>query len=231
MSRYIIKFKKEGYLKYTSHLDIMRFFHRTFRRAEMKLLYSQGFNPHPKMSIAQPLSLGYTSTGDYIEIETEAHLDLDNTFSALNRLMPLGMEVVCIKAIGQGKKTLAALVEYGEYEVTMDEKYMHVGPIIETFMQQDKIEVKKLQRKTGIESIIDIKPMIYSLGYESFDNNIILTMIIRNGSHSNLNPELLLQALLEFSKFEDEFTGIEINRKELYYNDEGRLTKLENFNC
>ncbi len=231
MSRYSIKFKKEGYLKYTSHLDIMRFFQRTFKRADIKLLYSQGFNPHPKMSIAQPLSLGYTSTGDYIEIETESEMNPDNIYEVLNKLMPLGIEIICVKAINQGKKTLAALVEFGEYEIKLGDEYKNLGPLIEPFMKQDKIQVKKLQRKTGIESILDIKPLIHDLTSEDFEGHIKLTMVIRNGSQANLNPELLLQALLDYSNCKKNYSGIEVNRKELYYTQDGKLIKFEDYNC
>src|SRR5659263_497609 len=57
MYRYIVKFSKFGYIKYISHLDLMRLFKRSFKRMGVKLEYSQGFNPHPKMGLAQPLFL------------------------------------------------------------------------------------------------------------------------------------------------------------------------------
>ncbi len=55
--KYIIEFSKTGTICYTSHLDIMKVFKRAFNRAGIRLAYSQGFNPHPKMGLAQPLSL------------------------------------------------------------------------------------------------------------------------------------------------------------------------------
>ena len=51
MSRYAVKFTKNGFLKYTSHLDMLRLFKRIIKRADIRLKYSQGFNPHPKMGI------------------------------------------------------------------------------------------------------------------------------------------------------------------------------------
>ncbi len=230
MSRYNIKFKKQGYLRYTSHLDIMRFFQRTFKRADIKLLYSHGFNPHPKMSIAQPLSLGYTSTGDYIEIETEKEHNANDMMITLNHLMPDGLEVINVKAISQGKKTLAALVEYGEYQATLTMKAFDQSITIEPFMLTTKIEVKKIQRKTGIESIIDIKPLINSLTQNISYNNIMLTMIIRNGSTANLNPEMLVGAYLDFYNLKDCLINFEINRNELFYISDGKITKLIDYN-
>ena len=73
--KYIIEFQKTGVICYTSHLDIMKVFKRAFKRADIALAYSQGFNPHPKMGFAQPLSLGYWSMQEYIEFETSAEYD------------------------------------------------------------------------------------------------------------------------------------------------------------
>lgn len=66
--RYVIKFSKGGYAKYTSHLDLLRFFKRAFRKTGVDLKYSQGFNPHPKLSFAQPLSLGYLGDNELVEL-------------------------------------------------------------------------------------------------------------------------------------------------------------------
>lgn len=70
MGRYLLKFSKEKNLKYISHLDLLRVFQRAFKRAHIRLRYSQGFNPHAKIGFGQPLSLGSESTGEYMEFET-----------------------------------------------------------------------------------------------------------------------------------------------------------------
>ena len=71
MAKYILTFSKTGTICYTSHLDMMKMFKRVFKRAGIKQSYSQGFNPHPKMTFAQPLSLGYWGLGELLEFETE----------------------------------------------------------------------------------------------------------------------------------------------------------------
>ncbi|MDR3295942.1 MAG: TIGR03936 family radical SAM-associated protein, partial [Clostridiales Family XIII bacterium] len=67
--RYLVKFKKTDNMIYISHLDMQRLFHRTMKRLQINLRYSSGFNPHPKLSFAQPLSLGHASTSEYLEFE------------------------------------------------------------------------------------------------------------------------------------------------------------------
>ena len=70
MTRYIMQFSKTGTSCYISHLDLVRVFHRAFKRAGIKLEYSKGFNPHPKMVFAQLLSLGFTCLREFFEFES-----------------------------------------------------------------------------------------------------------------------------------------------------------------
>ena len=81
MSKYAIVFSKTGYIRYTSHLDLLRLFKRAFRRAGIPVAYSHGFNPHPKMSFAQPLSLGYAAEEELLEFETEDPFDMSSAVS------------------------------------------------------------------------------------------------------------------------------------------------------
>ena len=64
-----IKFTKSGPLKFIGHLDVMRYFQKAFRRAELDVEYSQGFNPHQLMSFAAPLGVGLTSDGEYLDLQ------------------------------------------------------------------------------------------------------------------------------------------------------------------
>ena len=68
MQRLRIRFRRGPELKYISHLDIMRLWHRALQRAGISLAYSQGFNPHPKISLAAPLALGITSEAELMDI-------------------------------------------------------------------------------------------------------------------------------------------------------------------
>lgn len=90
-NRYVIKFSKTGYVKYTSHLDLLRMFKRAFKKADLGLSYSQGFNPHPKMSFAQPLSLGYAGRSELIELETARPHQTAEILRAMQGQMPQGL--------------------------------------------------------------------------------------------------------------------------------------------
>ena len=64
-----IKFRKYGTMKFIGHLDVMRYFQKAIRRAEVNIRYSEGFSPHQIMSFAAPLGVGITSKGEYVDIE------------------------------------------------------------------------------------------------------------------------------------------------------------------
>ena len=78
-----IKFSKNGSLKYIGHLDVMRFFQKVIRRAEIDIAYSEGFSPHMQMSFAQPLGIGVTSDGEYFDMDMKSR----STSAELVRLM------------------------------------------------------------------------------------------------------------------------------------------------
>lgn len=64
-----IKFRKYGALRFIGHLDVMRFFQKAMRRAEIPIAFTAGYSPHMIMSFANPLGIGLSSDGEYFDIE------------------------------------------------------------------------------------------------------------------------------------------------------------------
>lgn len=159
MNKYIIKFFKTGNMKYISHLDIMNVFQRAFRRAEIKLAYSQGFSPHPKLSIAHPLSLGIESIGEYMEVELVDHHNPQDLQLALNRQLPKGIGLLSVKEMTKKIKSIAAEIQFGEYELSFPKgelDYSQLEKAIHDFLELEEIlvikktkEEKKKNRKRG----------------------------------------------------------------------------------
>lgn len=213
MSRYVIQFYKKDALKYISHLDLLRLFKRTFKRTGLALVYSQGFNPHPKMSFAQPLSLGYEGEREYLDFETVSSHECEDIVAGLNSALPAGVAVTGCRALPHSRRTLAAVAEYARYTVLLPAAETDptlIAGSIRQFLAQSEIIVEKKQKKTGKIVKSDIRPMILDLQYAGnadnqctvdIDNNsIMLTMTICAGSNRNLNPEILLKAFCEYSR-------------------------------
>ena len=87
-----IRFRKYGVMKFIGHLDIMRYFQKAMRRAEINICYSEGFSPHQIMSFAAPLGVGITSDGEYLDIEVHSTRSSEESLRALNETMVEGVE-------------------------------------------------------------------------------------------------------------------------------------------
>lgn len=215
MHRYAIKFTKKGDIRYISHLDLLRLFKRTFKRLNVKLLYSQGFNPHPKMGFAQPLSLGYESNGEILEIETVNKLDSEELIEMINKIMPEGLKVTACMELENVEKSLAAITETAKYTIHISQKCKNENDIeIHKFLSQEKIIVQKLNKKKELIDL-DIKPMIRKISVISSNENIEISALIDAGSVSNLSPELLIKAIGSYYKLNFDRSDVKIVRENI----------------
>ena len=220
MYKYAVKFSKTGTICYTSHLDIMRLFNRVIKRAGIKLAYSHGFNPHPKMVFAQPLSLGYTGLNEYIEIETTEDHEPGYIAEKLSELMPPGLDIKGCERMAEGRKTLAAMTVAAEYmiEIPLAKSVdMSDEEIAEFYMSQDRIVTLKKQKKKKVPVEIDIKPMIRQLQVLQQNGLIVMNTMLDSGSISNLSPELLIKTFTERLGIDTDRSEMDVTRKKIFF--------------
>ncbi|MEE8885637.1 MAG: TIGR03936 family radical SAM-associated protein [Eubacteriales bacterium] len=116
-----VKFTKAGPLKFIGHLDVMRYFQKALRRAEIPVALSEGFSPHMIMSFAQPLGVGKTSSGEYFDLDLAEGTDFsrDSFLEKLNDEMVPGISVVNAVEIPSDKKNKGmALVAAASYTIS-----------------------------------------------------------------------------------------------------------------
>lgn len=94
MQRIKVKYRKGEEIKYISHRDLIRAFHRAIRRAGLPVSYSQGFNPHMKVSWGQALKVGAASEGEFAEIQMERWVKPQELKEKLNQTLPPGLEIL-----------------------------------------------------------------------------------------------------------------------------------------
>ena len=215
--KYRAKFTKGDNVKFVGHLDLLRSIQRTINRAGIFIKYSGGFNPHQVFSIAQPLSVGQTSLGEYMDFELMEDISEDEVKQKLNAVAPRGIEILKVRRLNESEKKVAALVEYGEYKVILDKDIRDEQ--IKNFMLQDKIEVDK-ETKSGTKRV-DIKVDIVNLKAQG---NVLHTTI-STGSMQNLKIELLVETLYKYVGFEYDEYKIDVERQDLYYMHEGKTLK------
>lgn len=220
MSQYVIKFSKQGYICYTSHLDMLRLFKRAFKKGGISLSYSQGFNPHPKMGFAQPLSLGYSSISEYLEFETDREYEIPMLRRTLEQQLPEGVEITACEKGDNGKKSLAARTCAAEYimGIPLEEPLNGDGEVLcRQFLDQKEIKALKRQKKTKAFREVDIKDKIRQLTFTIAGDNLLVTALLDSGSESNLSPELLLSAILKFLDIHTERAEIGVMRTKLFF--------------
>ena len=221
MGRYNVTFAKRGYMIFTSHLDMQRLFKRAFKRADIALKYSQGYNPHPLMSFAQPLSLGYYSECEILEFKTKEDFDTEEITRRLNDCMPEGLVVLGCAEMTVEEKTLASRCYGAVYKIEIpvsllgSEGESTVEERVKEYLAQDEIIAYKRSKKKKEPAPVNIKEKIQSIGCRACDDKIIMTTKLDAGSDSNLSPELILQSLFGFLGLDLKRETVDITRLEL----------------
>ncbi len=219
MPRYVLAFEKRGMMKYLSHLDLLRLFKRAFRSAEVDLLYTEGFNPHPKIAFGQPLSLGYESLEEWLEIETETEQDSEIFLPRIHQYLPEGIKIISVELQEPWKKTIASSCVEAHYQITFP-----IGPcelnckkLATSFLAQKEILVEKSSKKHREVQIVDIKPMIRFFALKTEEEFLLLDTVLDAGSVSNLSPELLIQGFLRFSQLQIPRHNVKVIRTKLVF--------------
>jgi radical SAM-linked protein len=213
--RTLIKFMKTGRAACMSHLDLQRAMLRGLRSAGVRPVYSSGFNPHPKLSLALPLSLGFESICEYLEVTTEKPFSA--SVEELDRTLPEGVVVVGIGELAERGASVASLVRYAGYDVvapnpgceggSSEDIAEHIG----RYLAQEHIIAKKENRKKGRTDEIDIKPMVKGLVPERMvGDRARYTCMLSATAGAILNPVLLMKSFYSYRGMpevnEDEFT-------------------------
>ena len=225
MPRYVARFEKGGYTKYISHLDLLRVFKRAFKVMGLDIRYSNGYNPHPKMSFAQPLSLGYSSLCEYLEFETLTPHDPDSLREDLAKNLPRDLAITELFQFDSEVKTLAAESDACEYRifVPFEGTEEEFRDLFTSYMAQDRITALKKMKKTKTMEEVDIKDKIRSWKVSKEGDNAVIDCILDSGSHSNLSPELVIKSFLDFSKLPLMRWDLEVQRVQQFFTDRIRF--------
>jgi len=160
--RFWIKFAQKGQLRHLTHLEMMRFFQRAARRAGLPLAYSQGFNPHPRMSFAAPLPMGVAGLGEYLELELDSDLTPRELTERLNNTMPEGIEVLQAWKVRDNAPALMNLVSRARYRaVFFDLNEAELQRAVKEVLDKENLCVTRRGKK-GTKTV-DIRPGIFSL--------------------------------------------------------------------
>ncbi len=189
---YRLNYEKTDAVRYISHLDFVRVLNRTVRRSDLPVTYTIGFNPHPVMVVALPLSVGTTSEDEYIDIDFDEKVDEQVVLQRFNKAFGGGIKVKRVKCLAEGDLSFKKLNE-ASYKVTVEQAGETV-PDIDAFLGLDSIVVSK-KSKSAVKDV-DIKKDIKRLEIIKSEGNYIqLSMTLPAGNEYNLKPELVVEAM------------------------------------
>lgn len=120
MQRLRLKFGRGEELKFLSHLDLMRLWERALRRAGLPLAYSEGFTPHPRISLAAPLSVGVTSQAELMDVFLSRWVSPHSLVAQAKRQLPDGLDLLEAWPVGLNVPSLQSQVRFAEYKVEVD---------------------------------------------------------------------------------------------------------------
>lgn len=184
LNNYYMRYEKTENAKYVSHLDFVRMFGRAMRRAHLPIAFSEGFNPHPLLTFALPLSVGYTSGCELLEIVLTQPISCTEMKDRLNAVLPQGVKIT---EVFEGKSNMKKL-DVARYSVYPEK----TPPAIASFLAMEKILIEK-KTKSGIKECDirpDIKDIKITLGK--------IDMVLSAGSRANLKPEVVVNAMNKY---------------------------------
>lgn len=201
-----IFYKKKGSLKFISHLDTNRFMIRMVRKSGIPVWYSEGFNPHPYLTFALPLSLGFDSDYEIMDMRiNDDNFSNEMVLKALSEHMPDGIEIFACET----PRMKTGEIAYAEYIIDFDSDFSHFTDDWGIFLSSSEIFAEKKTKKGSLK-LINIKEFIKEYKVEATG----LKLIVCAGSSNNLNPKIILDAFS--SNTEKSLPPYSITRTMLY---------------
>jgi len=152
-----VTFNKTDSMRYTGHLDVQRAWERALRRANLPLSYSQGFKPHPKINLASPLPLGFTSTGEMIDIWFDQYFSLDMLKTRITAALPPGLQVTALAEEAIYGPKLPSLLTGAIYTITLLESISDLETRVTAFLSKDTLTRERRKKN------YDLRPLVKTL--------------------------------------------------------------------
>lgn len=215
MNRLRLKFSKNGPIKFIGHLDVMRYFQKAIRRADIDIKYSEGFSPHQLLSFAQPLSVGATSDGEYLDMVLESMTSTSDVMERLNSVMNEGISIIAVEDLKEGEDKAMTASYAAEYRIRfrqgLEPSFDWISEM-KDYLQKDALYAIK-KTKSG-EKEIDMKKMIYDYSFDEEDGSVRLLLAM--SSAATLKPALLFEYF--FKSLDKEFStvSLDIHRVDIY---------------
>ncbi len=214
MNKLRVKFSKNGPIKFIGHLDVMRYFQKAIRRAEIDIKYSEGFSPHQILSFAQPLSVGATSDGEYLDMTVNSMTSCEDIKDKMNAVMNEGIEILAVRELPEREEKAMTLSAAAKYSIGLRPSapsFDWLGSF-EDYLAKETLPAMK-KTKSG-EKEIDMKSMIYDSSFDREKGRV--TLLLAMSSKETLKPALLFEYFFRSIGKDFDPVWIDIHRIDIY---------------
>ncbi|HIY33999.1 MAG TPA: TIGR03936 family radical SAM-associated protein [Candidatus Eubacterium faecigallinarum] len=202
-----LRFCKQGRLKYISHLDINRALSRAFRRADIPLWFTEGYNPHAYMSFSLPLSLGVESLCEYVDIRLIDEISNDEIKKRMNDVLPADLRILDVYDDFRDSSEIM----YSDYvfKISFTDCEKAAEKIKSVFELSEILAQKKgKQGRKKVLKDVDIKQYIDKYNISVRDDLVVINVRLMAGNEKNLNPTLLFDTLIRHIETDFEWKSI-----------------------
>lgn len=213
-----IKFRKYGPVRFIGHLDVMRFFQKAIRRAEIDIAYTGGFSPHQIMTFAAPLGVGLESNGEYMDIEVNTLRSCQDAVERLNAASVYGIEILSARVLPKDAENAMASVAAAAYTVRFREgrePEAEINGVLSAFLAKENIPYMKETKKGSRE--LDLRQGIYGMTWDGE----AFSMLLDASSAGNIKPVQVIEALLREAGETLQENALMITREDVYAKADG----------
>jgi radical SAM-linked protein len=192
----------------------MNVFMSALLRSKLPAAYSEGFNPHLKVSFATALGVGVTSDCEYVDFELSQNIKSNEVMTRLNSHLPKGAEIVRIRKINVKVPALTAAIDFSRYEILIDADFEETLNAVKIFNAAKEIHFTRVTPKHTRE--IEIKKYIAeAVEVSKVDGETLITFGVKIFLEGTIKPSEILQVLHEKFNLNVEVTAAKINRTAL----------------
>jgi len=196
VQRMRITFAKTGLLRFTSHLDIVKVVQLIFRRCQVEVAYSQGFNPAPKIVFTPPLPMGFASEGEMMDVYFTEEFDPETLLRSLRSIPVEGLEWIAAEVQPLRGPSVTALLHSARYRITVPESSTlgDESDLMNRFLAAETFEVQ-VESKTKL-TVRDLKATVFDIQLDQSNGQLFWCLEINFQENKYMNPVVAVEKIL-----------------------------------
>lgn len=209
-----IAYTKKEDAKFIAHLDLTRVFERAIRRAGIKMSYTEGFNPRPKISFGFALAVGTEGEREYVDIELDRDLELTEVLGRIQEQLPPGIRLLQGQFLTIGAKPLMAVLNAASYKMrvpmALPVQEERLQEAIKAWLARGHVTFSRYSKKGPTDK--DIRPWVKSLKGEVHGDELVFELEVEIGNAGSVRPEEVLGSLRELENLPLDLDGLRVKR-------------------